>query len=277
MDIHICGSCRGEFHDLEDFIQHKRSPCPGPTACDLSVQPQDQRPLTPQVDNGTLQTKGYPTLPPNHAMEQLAQNVELSKPPDPIAESITSSIDQQQVVEISPVNSMEYVVNVMNSGGQKVSLSQSSPDHLILPQHQQDQLRQILDTQKVDLAGIDMSKVIVLNPQNVQNVVKPNQPKFQPEIQPNIQPKPQHVQQQIVSIPVSSINASTPASTSNMQILTVDQLWNNQTLQVVNAGDLLKGTIRGGGGDEATLASAITTMAGTENITVSMCTVKQHT
>ena len=31
-DVHICGSCKKEFTDIEDFILHKRQRCSGKTA-----------------------------------------------------------------------------------------------------------------------------------------------------------------------------------------------------------------------------------------------------
>jgi hypothetical protein len=219
-----------------------------------------------------MQAETYQTIASNHAME-LAQNIpDQNLPPDQnvghdqIIEPMSVNMDQPQVVEISQGSTMEYVV--MNNTGQKISLqqlqSQGSPDHLILPQHQQEQLRQILDAQKIDLAGIDMSKVIIVNPQTVQNV----KPKIEGNIQPITlqqltQPRAQH-SQQIVSIPMTVVTSAPAVSSSNMQIFTVDQLWNNQTLQVVSAGDLLKATGRGGGDDGTMGHGMITTMAATE-------------
>ena len=301
MDIHICGSCRGEFHDLDDFVQHKRSLCTG----DRPPIQSDQRPVSP-TQNTSLQptAEEYPVLTQDEPIAQLAQPSEVPQTQDTsdisTSEPMTlpqSGIDNQQVVEISQTSSMEFVVSVMNSP-HKVMLNtiqpQTQPDHVILPQHQQEQLRQILDAQKVDLSGIDMSKVIVLNPQNTSTNLK-RQP-VQPTIQPKAQ-KPQTVTIQPLSNVLSTTNAgSAPSagSASNLQIFTVEQFQKlvapgtqttvfqtppenqAQTLQVVNAGEILNlSAIRGsggGGGDAGAIGGASVVAASSaevpENVTV---------
>ena len=101
-DIHICGACRKQFSDVEEFVLHKKHGCP----VLLSLQTGNQLQTGSQSQSGVTQsTVRSPSLP---AGNQVIQNG-------------TQSLVTQSTVS----------TDSLSVGHQ---LTQSGPDHLTIPQ-----------------------------------------------------------------------------------------------------------------------------------------------
>jgi len=124
-DIHICGCCLEELHDLNLFINHKKVGCNRVSKCEDKAQVL----VLDESTDGMLSVLSSPqklSLSLQHSTEQIR----------------SPSHQQLQLRQL---------------------LSQHTTEQINVSSHQQLQLRQLLDAQKVNMSGIDMTKVIVLN------------------------------------------------------------------------------------------------------------------
>lgn len=212
-DIHICGSCLQEFHDLDQFITHKK------TVCNPASKP-------------------LPLNGPGGSVVSVTGPISQQKGSGPAAISrqlLVPDTDQREVC------ASDCMLSVLSSPQKSALslLSQHSTEQISVPSHQQLQLRQLLDAQKVNLAGIDMTKVIVLNPTSAKPATVDHCEQVT-SIQLSAEQRTGNRQSVPVTVTDSGLlmtpvlSAPTSTVTSNMQttMLTYDQLQ-----KLVNSGN----------------------------------------